>query len=228
MGLSGCTFAFENNRGVTTQAHTTFHLFVGFDIAALAVGAFVWGLIFWCALSYRRKHPGHFPKQTREHRGMEIAYTITPLIIVVGLFAVTIVSENKVDKVIPKPQVKLNVTAFQWGWKFDYPTAGRTAEVVTDPDHFGTIELPVGETTQIRLVSADVVHSFLVSEFNFSRYAQPGVTNYFDITPTQTGTFIGRCDFFCGLHHDLMVFHVKVVSQQQYQQWVQSTAGAVA
>ena len=77
----------------------------------------------------------------------------------------------------------MKVTAFQWGWEFQYPSEniivlGHTTQ---DPD----MVLPSGQTTQVTLVSQDVIHGFYVPEFNFSRYAQPGVTNQFDLTPTR-------------------------------------------
>ena len=146
----------------------------------------------------------------------------TPVLIVGVLFGYTYVAENSVDKVVANPDNVMTITAFQWGWKFDYnlPDGGR-AEVISDPNHYGTFELPDNQITRINLVTADVVHEFDVPEFDFERYAQSGVTNTFDLTPTKTGTFIGRCAQFCGLHHDLMIFYVKVVQPAQFQIWVQ-------
>jgi cytochrome c oxidase subunit II len=94
-------------------------------------------------------------------------------------------------------------------------------EVISDPNHYGTFELPNNQITRVNLVTADVIHEFFVPEFNFERYAQSGVVNTFDLTPTRTGTFIGRCAQFCGLHHDLMIFYVKVVQPAQFQTWLQ-------
>jgi cytochrome c oxidase subunit 2 len=227
--LSGCTFNFENNTGATTQGHTIFKMFQGFDITALAVGVFVWALIFWCILAYKRRHPDEMPKQTRYNLPWETAYTLIPVLIVAVLFGFTVVGENSVDKVVPNPTNRMTITAFQWGWKFDYGTgattgtgtAPGTAEVVSNPDHFATFELPVHETTQVNLITTDVIHEFYVPAFDFERYAQTGVTNVFDLTPTRTGTFIGRCAQFCGLHHDLMIFYVKVVQPAQFQSWLQ-------
>ena len=220
--LSGCTFHFENNQGATKQGHTIGRLFDGFDIIALAVGVFVWALIFWCILAYRRKHKDHWPPQTHHNLPWEVAYTTIPVLIVGVLFGYTYVSENSVDKVVSNPDNVMTITAFQWGWKFDYTLPdGRTAEVVSDPNHYGTFELPLNQVTRVNLVTADVIHEFDVPAFDFERYAQSGVVNTFDLTPIKTGTFIGRCAQFCGLHHDLMIFYVKVVQPAQFQTWVQ-------
>lgn len=229
--LTGCnqTWNFENNTGATKQGHYIFRMFQGFDIASLFVGALVWGLIFWCILRYRRKSADQMPKQTRYNIPWEILYTTTPVFVVAGLFAITIVGENYVNKVVKHPDQVLTVTGFQWGWKFDYTLPdGRHAVVVTDPGHYGTVELPLNKTTQINLLSADVVHNFFVPAFNYNRYAQPGVTNVWDVTPTKAGRFVGRCNFICGLHHALMIFYVKNVPDSEFQNWLQQHAKAGA
>ena len=123
----------------------------------------------------------------------------------------------------------MTVTAFQWGWRFSYDLpGGQTVQVLSDPNSFGTFELPLNQTTRVNLVTADVIHEFYVPQFNFERYAQSGVTNVFDLTPTKTGTFIGRCAQLCGLHHDLMVFYVKVVQPAAFQSWLQQKEGSAS
>ena len=79
-----------------------------------------------------------------------------------------------------KPVVDIRVTAFQWGWRFDYPdlNVGVAGETTNGPNNHGPqMVVPVGQTVQITLVSDDVIHGFYVRDFNFSRYALPGVTN---------------------------------------------------
>lgn len=225
--LTGCTYHFETYKGATTQGHSIGKLFQGFDITALAVGIFVWILIFWSALVYRRKNADHWPKQTHHNYKWEFAYTIIPLLIVAVLFGYTVVYENSVDKVVPNPENTMTITGFQWGWRFVYNQPnGQNVQILSDPNSFGTFELPVGQTTRVNLVTADVIHEFYVPEFNFERYAQSGVTNVFDVTPNRTGTFIGRCAQLCGLHHDLMVFYVKVVQPAEFQSWLQQQEGS--
>jgi cytochrome c oxidase subunit 2 len=85
---------------------------------------------------------------------------------------------------------------------------------------YPTLELPVNETTRIFLRSNDVIHGFYVHAFNFSRYAQPGITNEFEIRPTQTGRFAAQCTQYCGLYHSEMLFNVKIVPQAQFQSWL--------
>ena len=79
--------------------------------------------------------------------------------------------------------------------------------------------LPVGETVQITLVSNDVIHGFYVRDFNFSRYALPGVVNHFDLNIVSPGFYPGQCTQICGLYHSEMLFSVRAVSPSQFTSW---------
>jgi cytochrome c oxidase subunit 2 len=74
-------------------------------------------------------------------------------------------------------------------------------------------------------VSNDVIHGFYVPTFNFSRYAQPGVTNLFDLTPNKTGDFRGQCTQLCGLYHAEMFFHVTTLPPAQFEAWLAENNG---
>ena len=78
------------------------------------------------------------------------------------------------------------------------------------------------------LRSRDTVHGFYVPEFNFSRYAQPGVLNQFDFTVAHAGVYRAQCTQFCGLYHADMLFSVKVVPPAQFQAWLSTTQAAQA
>lgn len=226
--LSGCTISsFGAYKGDTTQSSSTYDLWQGFTIAAIAVGGLVAVLIVWSVLRYRRK--GHaIPRQTQYHLPLEISYTIIPILIVIGLFAATVVVENKVTA-NPKTSVTVNVLAFQWGWRFSYP--GTNALVFGQTTQKPTFEIPVDTDVHFNLQSSDVVHGFYVRDFDFSRYALPGVLNQFTFYPVQTGTFFGQCSQLCGLYHALMWFQVKVVTMPQFEAWeaqFNTKAGAAA
>jgi len=82
------------------------------------------------------------------------------------------------------------------------------------------LEIPVGETVRFNLTSTDVVHAFWIVPFEFKRDVIPGHPNHFEVTPTQTGTFTGRCTELCGVYHSRMLFTVKIVTQAQFRQWI--------
>ena len=72
------------------------------------------------------------------------------------------------------------------------------------------------------------IHGFYIHDFNFSRYALPGVVNQFTFDAQQTGTFFGQCTQLCGLYHSLMWFQVKVVTPPQYAAWLKQNQAAAA
>ncbi|WP_411105937.1 cytochrome c oxidase subunit II [Streptomyces sp. cmx-4-9] len=80
-----------------------------------------------------------------------------------------------------------------------------------------TLVLPVGEKVRFILSSNDVIHSFWVVPFLFKQDVIPGHTNVFEVTPSQKGTFVGKCAELCGVDHSRMLFNVKVVSPEEYQ-----------
>ena len=87
-----------------------------------------------------------------------------------------------------------------------------------------TLVLPEGETVQFILTSRDVIHSFWVVPFLMKQDVIPGHTNRFEVTPNKQGTFLGKCAELCGVDHARMLFNVKVVSPEEYQQHLQDLA----
>jgi len=218
--LTGCQLpTFGAYKGATSQARSTFHLWQGFFIAGLIVGGFTLLLITWAVFRYRRRSDA-MPVQTQYHTLTEITYTVVPILIVLGLFVATVLVENKVTAVEPNPYARIHVFAFQWGWEFEYPNGVKVIGQTTDAP---TMVVPTGETVGIRLDSYDVLHGFYVPEFNFSRYASPGYSTYFDFNVLHDGVYRGQCTQLCGLYHSLMFFNVRSVSPSVYQTWLRVT-----
>jgi cytochrome c oxidase subunit II len=230
LGLSGCTndtftrLGFPNP--ITEQGKTVLTLWQGSWIAGLAVGAVVWGLILW-AVVFHRKRGDKLPPQARYNMPIEIMYTAVPFVLIAVFFYFTAKDENYIDNLSNNPDVTVNVLGFQWSWQFNYPQYH-----VTDVGNMWgngplpVLEIPTGETVRFNLASADVVHSFWVPEFLFKRDVIPGHPNHFQITATQTGTFIGHCSELCGLYHSRMLFTVKVVTPQQFQAFIAAQQAA--
>ncbi len=219
LALSGCTVpSFGASPGATQSSRSVFHLWQGFSILAVIIGGLVVALILWSVVRYRRRDDS-IPKQSQYHIPLELTYTIVPFLIIFGLFAATMVVENK-ELANPSTKVTVDVNAFQWGWRFTYP--GHNAMVIGQTTQDPEMVIPVNTNVHINLTSSDVVHGFYVHAFNFSRYALPGVLNQFTFRAVQTGTFDGQCTQLCGLYHSLMFFRVKVVTPAQYQTWLAS------
>ncbi|MEU0372331.1 cytochrome c oxidase subunit II [Streptomyces sp. NPDC006283] len=87
-----------------------------------------------------------------------------------------------------------------------------------------TLWLPKGEKVRFILTSRDVIHSFWVVPFLFKQDVIPGHTNVFEVTPKDEGTFLGKCAELCGVDHSRMLFNVKVVSPERYQQHLKELA----
>jgi len=219
LALSGCTLpSFGAYKSDTTTGQDSYHLWQWFSVGAVIIGGFTFLLIVWSVLRYRRKGD-NIPKQSQYHIPLELLYTIIPVIIVGVLFWGTVVVENKVVA-MPTTNVKIHVNAFKWGWGFTYP--GKNAVVVGNTTQEPTMVMPVGTDVAVTITSTDVMHGFYIPQFNFSRYALPGVVNEVTFHAVKTGTFTGQCSQLCGLYHSLMYFKVKVVTVKQYAAWLHS------
>jgi cytochrome c oxidase subunit II len=224
LGLSGCTndtftrLGFPNP--ITEQGKTVLTLWQGSWIAGFGVGVVIWGLILW-AVIFHRKRGDRLPPQVRYNLPIEILCTVVPFVLIAFLFYFTATDENYVDKLAPNPQVVVNVLGFQWSWQFNYPQYGVTnVGNMYGEGPLPVLEVPKGEVIQFNLTSADVDHAFWVPEFLFKRDVIPGHPNHFQVTVTQTGTFIGHCSELCGLYHSRMLFTLKVVTPQQFQAYM--------
>ncbi|WP_415950784.1 cytochrome c oxidase subunit II [Streptomyces sp. KLOTTS4A1] len=87
-----------------------------------------------------------------------------------------------------------------------------------------TLWLPKGEKVRFVLTSRDVIHSFWVVPFLMKQDVIPGHTNVFEVTPNKEGTFMGKCAELCGVDHSRMLFNVKVVSPEKYQEHLEELA----
>ncbi|POX40133.1 cytochrome c oxidase subunit II [Streptomyces sp. Ru73] len=105
---------------------------------------------------------------------------------------------------------------------YDQGTPGERNPQNGDPGP--TLWLPKGETVQFILTSRDVIHSFWVVPFLMKQDVIPGHTNVFEVTPNKEGTFRGKCAELCGVDHSRMLFNVKVVSPERYQEHLKDLA----
>lgn len=87
-----------------------------------------------------------------------------------------------------------------------------------------TLWLPKGEKVRFVLTSRDVIHDFWVVPFLMKMDVVPGHTNSFEVTPSREGTFKGKCAELCGVDHSRMLFNVKVVSKERYEQHLKDLA----
>ncbi len=212
---------------------------VVFLAAQLALGLFVW--------RYRDRANR---KATYSHGdiGLETLWTVLTAILFIGL---NLAGQNiwaserfHADEAGPNP-VQVEVTGVQFAWYFRYPgtdntfgridpksidpSAGNESAVGLDPtdpaskDDFvtGTMYLPVNREAQITLRAQDVIHSFYVPAFRFKQDAVPGLAIKMKFMPIKVGDYEIACAELCGLGHYKMHGMVHVVSEQEYERWVQ-------
>ena len=201
----------------TTQGQATFNLYQVFFWAGAAVAVIVWILTTVAVFRYRRRGDA-LPSQVRENNRLEFVWTALPFLTVAALSVFTLLTLSTVDAIPRDPPVTVDVLAFRWSWQFTYP--GQGVVVTGDATNRPELVLPAGQTSEIVLTSADVIHSFWVPDFLFKRDAIPGVTNRFAFTIKQPGTWSGQCSRYCGLYHDQMTFVVRALPVPEFEAWL--------
>jgi len=107
--------------GITPEAHDNLKLWIGSVIAAFVVGILVWGLTFWTVTFHRHKKTDtDLPRQFGYNMPLELVLTVTPFLIIAVLFYFTVVVQERMLHRDANPEVVVDVTAFQWNWKFGY------------------------------------------------------------------------------------------------------------
>ncbi len=183
-----------------------------FAIAAV-IFALCMVFLLYSAFAFRRQ-PGDLEDGLPIEGSMplEIAWTVVPLIIVIGLgFYGAGVLSDMTKPPNPEKELVVDVTGFQWAWKFEYPDLGITSSELV---------LPVNQPTLFRLHATDVIHSFWVPEFRIKMDTIPGIDNQIRITPTGVGEYKVRCAELCGTGHAYMLAKVEVVEESEFQDWV--------
>jgi cytochrome c oxidase subunit 2 len=244
--LAGCTQAqlngflpgFEEGQPpVTENTERVSGLWVTSWIVLLIVGVVTWGLTIWAVIAYRRrKGQTGLPVQLRYNMPIEVFYTVVPLILVLGFFAFTARDQQAIEEPFAdgETDVRIEAIAKQWAWDFNYvdedvyspgiqgqlSDEGPAGSLVQS--ELPTLVLPVDANVEIELNARDVIHSFWVVDFLYKKDMIPGKTNYMYVTPTREGTYEGKCAELCGEYHSLMLFNVEVVSQAEYEEYIES------
>jgi cytochrome c oxidase subunit 2 len=214
-------------RPATTEARSIADLYWIFMAVAAVVAGVVYVLATWAVLRYRRRGDRP-PEQVFGNAGLELAWTAIPALTVLVLFVLTVGALGRVERSsdpaggsMPSP-VRLEVTAFRWGWRFTYPDEGITVSGLVDQP--AEAVLPVGRPIHLELGATDVAHAFYVPQFLFKRDAIPGHQTSFDITIEEAGTYAGQCAEFCGLYHARMPFTIRAVPEPDYEAWLEQAA----
>jgi cytochrome c oxidase subunit 2 len=197
--------------------HEYDHLLSVYLPIGIAVAAIVFGLTLFAVVRYRRRDD-ELPRQREGLPLVEVLYALTLAGVVAFLLTQTFSTEDKVDAISSDPGLEVGVTAFQWGWRFDYPGG---VSVVGDDVEPPTLTVPTDTTVRFTLESRDVIHSFWIPELRFKRDAFPERANTFDLVFSGDEA-VGRCAEFCGLAHGEMTFDVNALPAAEFDDWLQT------
>ncbi len=186
----------------------------------LAVFVVVVAVMALIVVRYRAR-PGRVPRPTGEHRRPELAFAAAITLVCAGLLAVTLPREDDKTAAAPavRPDVRVDVTSFRWGWTFRYPDLGVST---TSGDATPAIlRVPTGSTVRFTLTTRDVIHAFWIPELRFKHDLFPGRHDALDLRFPRTASFMGgHCAVFCGLKHADMTFTVIVMPRADFDAWV--------
>jgi cytochrome c oxidase subunit II len=221
--LSGGAAWADTQQGLPTMfspssapAHTIAHLSMFVLQITGTIFVVVGGLLAFALVRFRarREDDASEPPQIYGSTQVELAWTVIPILIVVVLFLTT----GRIIFAIqdaPKPSDALDVTVVghQFWWEFRYPKYG----IVTANE----LHVPVGRATFLRLLSADVDHSFWVPQLAGKTDLIPNHPNETWIQPEHTGLYLGQCSQFCGVEHAQMLLRVYVDTPEEFAAWVE-------
>ena len=188
---------------------------------AVPITLLVEGILIYTV--YRFKNADE-AKPTKENRRLEITWTIATAIVLlfVGVASYGVLANENVtfqgeeQEIAPDDDdVVVQMEAFQWGWRASYPQEDMQMSS-TAP----TVVIPQGQDVYFNITSSDVLHAFHVPELGLKQDAMPGQSNVIKTVALEQGTYQGYCAEFCGVAHSQMYFEIQVVSQEEYQSFL--------
>jgi cytochrome c oxidase subunit 2 len=198
------------------DALRTLILFVVTLVSVIAL--LVMSLVAYAVIRYRDRGTAVEPAQTGGNRKVEIAYTLIPLAIMFGLFALTVWTMHRAEPKETTAPPDLVIVAHQWWWELRYPG--------TDVVSANEIHLPVGRKMVVELRSADVIHEVWVPQLAPKMDAVPGKPNRLIMEADRPGVYLGDCAEYCGVGHAWMRLRVVAQTPQDFAAWEHGQSAA--
>ena len=205
-------------------------VFVIITVTTVFVGLL---LVIVCVRFNAKRNP--IPSKTSHHTGLEIAWTVIPVLLLV-IMAIPSFRLIYYQDRTPNPDLTIKVIAHQWYWEYGYPDNGDfsiESRYVHDEDlKKGQLRLldvdnqmvvPVGKNIRILTSSPEVIHSFFVPSLGVQRYAIPGRTIETWFSVDKPGVYYGQCNQICGTDHSKMPIAVHAVSPEEFKAWTEQT-----
>ncbi len=234
--------------GVTPQSATHYGLHMIILWICVVIGILVFTAMF-TSIVLHRKSRGHQAANFSHSTKAEIAWTIIPVLILVGMAVPA--TRALVQMEDPSgSEMTIKITGFQWKWKYEYldegiefvsslkadSNAARQLYSGIDPESVDNylldvdnpLVLPVGKKIKFLITADDVLHSWWVPDFGWKRDAIPGFINESWTLIEQPGTYRGQCAELCGKDHGFMPVVVVALPENEYQDWLsEQRSGAV-
>jgi len=219
---------------VTEPAQFLNALHDGVNVVIFLITAFVLALLLIVIFKFNEK-ANPTPSKTTHHTGLEIAWTLIPALILVGI-AIPSFRLLTLEIQLPKADITVKAVGHQWYWSYEYPEdqgggfgydsymlsredaakANQPALLAVDNE----LILPAGKTVVVQVVGADVIHNFAIPSFGVRMDAVPGRLNQTWFKTDVEGTYYGQCSRLCGANHAFMPIAVKIVSPDKYAAWL--------
>jgi len=193
---------------------------------------FVMGLLLYVIIRFNAtRHP--VPSKTTHNTILEVLWTVVPVLILVIIAIPSFKLLYFMDK-NPHPQMTLKVTGHQWYWSYEYPDQGDIgfdSNILPDDQAAkngqprllavdNPVVVPLGTVVRVLVTSTDVIHSWFLPAAGVQEYAVIGRVNESWMQFDRLGTFYGQCNQICGLNHPFMPIQINVVSQDDFNKWV--------
>ncbi|TBW34996.1 cytochrome c oxidase subunit II [Siculibacillus lacustris] len=224
-----------------TAVHDHIHSFAAFTFWIIVpITLFVAGLLAYVAIRFNAKS-NPVPSRTTHHTGLEVAWTLIPILILVAL-AIPSFRLLYEEVVIPPSDLTIKVTGYQWYWGYEYtglisdkqkPVTfdsvmledAKRKDPIRQPRLLAVdneVVVPVGKVVRLQLTGADVIHSWAMPSFGVKMDAEPGRLNETWFKAERPGVYYGQCSELCGRDHAFMPITVHVVTAEQYAGWAEA------
>lgn len=225
--------------GVTEVGQKIYDLHMLIFWICVIIGALVFAVMFY-SIYYHRKSRGVTPATFHESTKVEIAWTVVPFLILIGM-AVPATSTLLEIYDFDDAEMDILVTGYQWKWKYEYLNEDgenvsffsnlRTAQseiynAESKGEHYllevdEPVVIPVDTKVRFLVTANDVIHSWWVPELAVKKDAIPGFINETWTKVTTEGIYRGQCAELCGKDHGFMPVVVNVVSKEEYADWME-------
>lgn len=208
-------------------------------IICLVIFVAVFSVMFYSIFKHR-KSVGHKAATFHESTAVEIAWTVVPFLIVIGM-ALPATKTVVAMKDTSNADLTIKVTGMQWKWGYDYlkgdgqgisflSALSTPREQVVDPtkvknDNYllevdNPVVVPVNKKVRLVMTANDVIHSWMIPAFGVKQDAIPGFVRDTWFRAEKTGVYRGQCVELCGKEHAFMPIVVNVVTDDEYKKWV--------